>query len=290
MTGASLTNFDQLWDYDKPEETERRFRQLLPGAARNTSDYVELLTQIARTQGLQRKFDQAHQTLNTAQGLLTSELKRAEIRYLLERGRVFNSAKQPEQARPLFLEAWQRAVALGEDFHAIDAAHMLAISEPPDKQLAWNLKALELAAQSRDPRARKWLGSLYNNIGWTYHDRGQYERALEVFQQAWHWREEEGQEPGIRVARWCVARTLRSLGRVGEALEAQQALLRDYASTAEQDGYVYEELAECWLLLDRTDEAQQFFALAHRELSQDAWLVDREPARIERLKTLGKIQ
>ena len=39
-----------------------------------------------------------------------------------------------------------------------------------------------------NPHAKKWLGSLYNNIGWTYHDLQQYEAALAIFQKALVWR------------------------------------------------------------------------------------------------------
>src|SRR5438874_1416563 len=89
-----LPDFDTLWDYDHPDETERDFRELLPTAEAcgNTTYLLELITQIARTEGLQRKFDGAHQTLDRVEAELAAELLRPRIRYLLERGRVFNSS------------------------------------------------------------------------------------------------------------------------------------------------------------------------------------------------------
>jgi hypothetical protein len=42
---------------------------------------------------------------------------------------------------------------------------MLGIVEAPEQQLAWSLRALELADTTSDQRSKKWLGSLYNNIG-----------------------------------------------------------------------------------------------------------------------------
>jgi hypothetical protein len=51
----------------------------------------------------------------------------AEIRYLLERGRTFNSAGQKEQSILLFQDAYAKAAERNEDFYAIDAAHMLGI-------------------------------------------------------------------------------------------------------------------------------------------------------------------
>lgn len=158
-------DFDQLWDYNDPAGSELRFRQLLsPQPALTTYD-IELLTQIARAQGLQRNFAAAHQTLDEAENLLTDELPGARVRCLLERGRVFNTAGQPGQARPIFLAAWELARTCGADYHAIDAAHMLGIVEAPEQQLAWSLRALELADTTSDQRSKKWLGSLYNNIG-----------------------------------------------------------------------------------------------------------------------------
>jgi len=287
---ADLPNINELWDFQKPEDTEIKFRDLLPTIRNEDVSYrIQLLTQIARAQGLQRKFDEAHQTLDEAQSLLTDDLALARVRILLERGRVYNSSKDPARARPLFLEALEAARAAGEDFYAIDAAHMMGIIEPPQQQLEWNLLALDLAEQSSDSQAKKWLGSLYNNIGWTYHSLGDYDQALDIFQKALKWREEDGPEPEIRIAKWSVARALRSLHRVPEALKLQRELLGEYARVGEQSGYVYEELAECLLLLGEADEARQYFSLAYRELSRDPWLTENEPARIERLNEMGSL-
>jgi tetratricopeptide (TPR) repeat protein len=287
MDGTDRPDFDALWDYQHPDATEARFRQVLSQIPQHTAHYAELLTQIARAQGLQRHFTEAHQTLDTVEQLLPTTADRTTIRYLLERGRAFNSSGRPEEARPLFLGAWDGARALGEDFYAVDAAHMLGIVELADQQLAWNLRALEHAEQSADPRAQGWVGSLYNNIGWTYHDAQRYDDALAMFEKALQWRTEQGHAREIQIARWCVGRTLRSLGRAEEALLLQQALADELTQRGETDGYVYEEIAECLLLLNRPSEAQAYFADAYRELSQDAWLVEREPARVERLQKLG---
>jgi hypothetical protein len=169
-----LPNFDLLWDYDNPQATEHAFQELLPRArAAGQADYLAaLLTQLARAQGLQRSFDAAHRTLDEVETLRASASARTGIRYALERGRVFNSAGQPDRARAYFLQAWDLARARGEEAYAIDAAHMLGIVEPPDQQLHWNQRALAMAERSTDARARRWRGSLHNNIGWTHHGLG----------------------------------------------------------------------------------------------------------------------
>ena len=159
-SGSALPDFDALWDYDQPAQTETAFRALLPQAqaSGDPSYYVELLTQIARAQGLRHDFASAHQTLDQAQALLSGDPGRARVRYLLERGRVFNSSGKPTEARPLFEAAWEQGQACHEDFHTIDAAHMLAIVAPPEEKLEWNRKALELVEQATDARVRTWGG------------------------------------------------------------------------------------------------------------------------------------
>ena len=246
------------------------------------------MTQLARSQGLQRNFAAAQETLDQAQASLSAEPDRARVRYLLERGRVFNSSGQPDDARPLFEAAWEEGQACHEDFHAIDAAHMLAIVAPPEEKLAWNRKALALVERTSDARARTWGGGLYNNIGWSYHGQGQYSSALESFQKALEWRQTEGAPREILIARWCIARALRSLGQVEEALRLQQVLHEEWKPLGESAGYVEEELGECLLALERPEEARPYFAQAYMKLSQDIWLVAQEPARLERLKHLGE--
>jgi tetratricopeptide (TPR) repeat protein len=288
---ASLPDFDALWDYNHPDTTEMRFREILPlaEAAGDESYKAQLLTQIARTQGLQMRFTDAHKTLDGVAGMLTDDLEVARIRYLLERGRVYNSSGMADSARPLFLKAWETGLQAKQDFYAVDAAHMMAIIEPPEEQLVWAAKAMEVAEASPDERAKGWLGSLYNNTGWTYHDMGDYDKALELFEKALAWNREHGNEERVRIARWTVARAYRSLGKVEEALEAQKELEREILEQGlETDGYVFEEIAECLLLLGRKEEAKPYFAKAYESLSQDQWLVANQADRLERLKDLGQ--
>lgn len=287
-----LPDFDAKWDYDHPDSTEAAFRAILPAArASGNRDYLaQLLTQIARTEGLQMKFDDATRTLDEAESLLTGETKVARARLLLERGRVLNSSKRREESKPLFRSAWDLAREAHADGFAVDAAHMLGIVEPGDSSVAWNRTAIDYAEKSTDPKARHWLGSLYNNLGWTYHDKGEYETALDLFRKALREREAEGKKPPIRIANWCIARTLRSLGRTEESLAIQERLLADLTAEGGEDGYVHEELAECLLALGRDAEAKPHFAAAYRSLSTDEWLKRDEPDRLERLRRLGGVE
>jgi len=221
LTGEAI---DALWDFERPAETARAFRTLLERAGADTDAAAELLTQIARTQGLQERFQEAHRTLDGVEPLLGAHATRLRARYLLERGRVLNSSGDPAAALPLFIHALGVAQAAGEEFYAVDAAHMVAIASSGEEQLAWNRRGLAMAKGSRDPRTRRWRGSLYNNLGWTHHERGEFEDALRCFEEALRAREEEGNAALIRIARRCVARGLRSLGRIEEALVIEQDL------------------------------------------------------------------
>lgn len=299
MMTDSLPDINRLWDYSQPVETESRMRGLLPQAEGRPGYRAALLTQIARAQGLQRRFEEAHATLDEAEAVLPTaagegaeELPEQEtvvagIRLLLERGRVYNSSGRPEEARPLFEEALAAARATGEDYHAADAAHMLGIVAPVKEQLTWHEEALAIAEKSDEERARGWLGPLYNNIGWTYHDLGEYEKALRMFQKGLAWREAKGQESEARMARWAVGRALRSLGRVQEAYKMQQALLAEFQRVGEENGYVHEEAAECLREMGRDEEAKEHFARAYELLAQDPWLAEQERERLRRLRRLG---
>lgn len=288
--GAKVVDFDKLWDYSHPSASEQRFRELLPDAldSLNFSYFSQLLTQIARAEGLQRKFQDAHKTLDRVERALPKSDGRTLIRYLLERGRVYNSSGSTEDAKRLFSQAFDLAAKSKEDFHAVDAAHMLAIVESPERQLEWNLKALDLAEASVDEKARNWRVSLYNSLGWTYFDQRDYQEALFMFEKALDFRTQTGDSVNIGVAKWCVAKTLRMMGHTEEALSMQQELFEGYQSTGQKNGFVYEEIGECMLVLGRELEAEGWFAAAFGLLSKEPSVAgDRD--RLLRLKTLGKV-
>ena len=221
---------DALWDYDHPAESEAAFRRALEAL-------------------------DAQADLRSAAGAADTDRASAGIAAPFRRGARHARYRRSSIrwgdvacAHPLSTGAWPRLQFLApagareavfrrgvgaclhrwRDILAIDAAHMLAIIAPPEASLEWNERALELAERSSAPRALHWRGTLYNNIGWTYHDAGDYEQALATFQKATASRRAEGDPALIRIAVWAEARTLRSLGRVEEALALQQ----DYCASS----------------------------------------------------------
>lgn len=317
MRDPSLTlpDIDALWDFGDPAASEARFGQLLERMrGQAPADYLaQIHSQIARTHSLRADFAAAGCWLDEGEALCLAaetrgeDVRTARVRLLLERGRCLNSDGDPAAGAPLFQAALAAAEAAGEEHLACDAAHMLGIALPGEEGLAWNRRAIAMAEAARDPRARRWLGSLYNNSGWSLHDQGRYDEALELFEKSLTFR--EAQDPAgeaARIARWCRARCLRSLGRLEVALSEQRALLeagRAARGAAEDiaadggdansddadgdDGFVHEELGELLLALGRPDEARGHFARAHALLSRLTGLETLDEGRLARLQALG---
>jgi tetratricopeptide (TPR) repeat protein len=278
-----------LWDFNDPKSTEVLFISLTEEAASSPNkDYAPvLLTQLARTYSLRAKFETANQILEEARVSLPKTETVAVAFYYLEKGRILNSSGDKHAALPYFRQAYVAAKKYGDDYLAVDAAHMVAIAEELGKQMKWNLIALEIAENSQSARARNWRGSLYNNMGWTFFDLENYEEALVLFKKGVDFRREKEQGRRLTIARWAVARTYRALGQLDKALEIQFELEREASARGlPDDGYVIEELAELYGLMG-DPSAPEYFARAYRLLSQDEWLVKNEPARLERLKKLS---
>ncbi|MEP7028086.1 MAG: tetratricopeptide repeat protein [Candidatus Eisenbacteria bacterium] len=300
---ATMTDFSALertirdtWDFHDPATSEQRFVAMLDSVTGDRAAHAIVHTQVARAQGLQRQFDEAQATLDTVEQAVAAlppgrPQIHARARLDIERGRAFNSAGDPGRARPLFEEAFAEADSAMQPALAVDAAHMVAIAAANDSAagdaLAWNERALAMAESSSNPEARSWRASLLNNLGWTYHDAGDFPKALGLFERAVAARKEEGDARSVREARWMVARCLRSLGRLDDALAQQRALEKECALSGEPDGYVFEELGECLYALGKKDEAKPWFAKAHDELVQDPFLRYDEPQRLERLQELS---
>lgn len=133
-----MSEIDALWEYGNPAESERRFRAALDAsttsaAPRDEARRLELLTQLARSLGMQRRFDEGHAHLDEVERALgggaaalgqakpaagdgveiratsATTALRPRLRLLLERGRLFNSAGERDRARVSFEQAWREA-------------------------------------------------------------------------------------------------------------------------------------------------------------------------------------
>jgi tetratricopeptide (TPR) repeat protein len=197
-----------LWDFDDLDASERRLRAQLD---QETTDVgrAEVLTQLARVQGLRDDFDGCETLLQEAEPLAGDGV--ARVRVDLERGRKLRSSGDGAAAAPLFEAAFTRACNLGEYFLAGDAAHMVAIADE-SKTLEWTQRGLELAES--EPDAAYWAGPLLNNLGWHYYDAGDYAAALDRFEQALEVRRSDPANPqAIEWAQEAVDEARKALGR-----------------------------------------------------------------------------
>jgi tetratricopeptide (TPR) repeat protein len=273
-----LPDFDKLWDYGDPGATERKFGELLPAAERSgdRSYHAQLLSQIARTQGLQDRFDDALATLHAARAIARDDMTLARVRIALEHGRVLNSGGEPAAAMPKFAEAQRLAEQHGYARFAVDAVHMLAIAAPtPREQIDWNLRGIEMVA--KDPSQQRWLGPLYNNLGEAYAKAGEFVKALEAF------RKLGNDEYALKDQ----SRMLRAMGNPAAAMAVIEPVV---TKRKEPDGWLSEEYAECLLALGRADEATPHFRTAYELLKSDKWVLRHEPAKLEKLRRLGGVE
>jgi tetratricopeptide (TPR) repeat protein len=283
---AIRTQIDALWDFSDVKASEMRFRELLASPLAN-EDKSEVLTQLGRSLGLQGRFSEAQQVLSDAKDAAPAE-SRQQVRVLLESGRVNNSSGRAAEAKACFLQAVDLASRIGEEALAIDAAHMTAITSETDEALEWNLRALDMARNANDPAARAWRASVLNNLAWAYHDKGLFETALPLFEEARVCREEMAQPERERIARFAIGRCLRSLKRYEEALIIQRKALQDAGSNG-SIGYGEEEVAECLLALGNPTEAAEFFAAAIERLTANGELQN-EPERLQRMRELAVLR
>ena len=216
-------DIDSFWEYSDPAASEARFREALGSATGD--ERLELLTQVARTYSLRKDFATAHGLLDETERQLAGSGPRPRLRYLLERGRTFNSAGRREPAREHFERAWALGRESGEEGLAVDAAHMVAITHSgPAPGVAWHRKALTLARTSSHAKAQALVPAIYNNMAWDLHDMKRYDEALAAFQSALDEWTKRGRPRQVQVAKWSVAQCLRSLKRDAEALAIERAL------------------------------------------------------------------
>ena len=248
-----------LWDFGDLDASETRFKERLD-AEQNDGLRAELLTQLARVDGLRGDFEDGERRVREAEAFAGSS-ERAGIRIDLERGRLRNSNGDPEAALPLFVRATERAEEQGELFIAADAAHMAAIAAPNrEERLAWTKRGIALA-ESGDG-GRYWVGPLLNNLGWDQYEAGEHDAALASFEQALEHRlgdPENGE--AIAFGRYAVARAQQALGRHADAAE-QLELAVAWTEAGAPDGWYHEALAESAAALGREEDAKRNAELA----------------------------
>lgn len=227
-----------LWDFSDLDATEARFHEQLE---REPDDVgrAEVLTQLARIEGLRGDFDACARLLDRAAA--------APVRVDLERGRMLRTSGDPDAALPLFESAFARAVEEGDAYLAGDAAQMAALA---GDMREWTGRGLEYAA--REPGAAYWRGPLLNNLGWHLAEAGAHDEAVDAFECALQAREEDTERPyEIEIAHYALAVALRTAGRTEEALGHAEHAHAWAEANGVDDPYFRDELAACRAELGR---------------------------------------
>jgi tetratricopeptide (TPR) repeat protein len=226
--------------------------------------------------------------LMMAAGIATVRMPRAWSRYLGVRGRFEWNDGRLEMATATFEEMY--GYCLQHDLHerAVDAAHMVAITAPPEEQIRWGLKGIEAAEQGG---VEGWLGPLWNNLGWTYDDLGRYRESLDALLKAreYHWK--LGGELNKLIADWSVGHAYRMVGDHQTAAQWMRPVLawserlydiEQSPGTAEWIGHSCRELGE--LALHRGDHPKALEYLRRaRERLREAGMPEWDPDGFEEL-------
>jgi tetratricopeptide (TPR) repeat protein len=274
-----------LWDFDDLDASEARLRAQLEAEPADAGR-AEVLTQLARVEGLRGSFDAGERLVREAE-TLAAESRAAAARIDLERGRLLRSGGDSEAAFPLFGLAFVAALDAGEHFVAADAAHMAALAAPDrEASHAWTERGIELAESHTD--ARYWLGPLLNNLGWERFEVGEVPEALAAFERALAVREEDpANQEAIALGRYAVGKALRALGCPEEAIPHLERAVAWAAGKGTPDGWYHEELAEEYAAVGRLVEAREHasFALRLLEEADPSFTPDSDRAR--RLRELA---
>ena len=245
MPGASSNGWRDVWDFNDLDLSQRRFQASLEGDE-TPAGRAALLTQLARIEGLRGDFAAGERLLAMAE-----DLGGAESWVLIERGRLLRSSGDGPSALPHFEAAFEQARAVDDGFLAGDAAHMATLVGDME---AWTARGIEL---TDDDPGRYWLAPLLNNVGWSRYEAGEFDRALDAFEQALAVRSEDPNEPHEReIARYAVGKTLRALGRIEEATDQLELAVAWATDAGVETPYFHEELAECYAAAGRTEEAR----------------------------------
>jgi tetratricopeptide (TPR) repeat protein len=273
-------DFSQLKLWQDPRASMRELYALRERQS-DEAEQLQVDCQIARCHGLLGDFREGLillEKIKSSPGYEHEPLLQTMVN--LEEGRIHNSSGHPRRAEPFFKQAYEVAQAAEIDDLAVDALHMLAIIEP-DKAGDYTQQALDLCDSSAHPGCERWRGPLLNNLGWHQFEAANFEAALVTFNRALEERRKRNEPGPERIAEYCVAKTLRHLGRSDEALPIAERLTREDPN----DAYFAEEAGECLQAAGRQPEAAPYFAKAYEKLSADPWHQEHEPKRLESLRS-----
>lgn len=238
----------------------------------NTQVLVESLAMTARGYLIREMKDEGRPWLARAEEKATADEPLGWSRYLGVRGRFEWQDDDKPTATATFREMYEYCLQHKLHDRAVDAAHMVAITGTPEQQIEWAVKGIRAAELGE---MDGWLGPLWNNLGATHDDAGDYEKALDAYLKARHFHWKVGDELNKLAADWAVGKTYRRLGQHNKALAWLRPVLawaeRRHAEDPSTERGEWVGLA-CWDLgaiaaaKNQRDEATELLGRAHKLL------------------------
>ena len=269
-----LADGDAAFRRREYEEATNFFKQAaeVAEAQNDGATLVQALCMVARGYLIRELRDDGLPWIERAGNLATAEQPAGWSRYLGVRGRFEWQEDNNATATATFREMYDYCLEHSLHNRAIDAAHMVAITGTQDEQIFWAKKGIVAAEQGE---VDGWLGPLWNNLGATYDEAGQYDEALEAYTRARHYHWKVGDEHAKLAADWAVGKTYRRLGQPATAAQWLRPVLawaeRRYAEDPSMERGEWVGLA-CWDLGEiaasegREDDALELLRRAERQL------------------------
>ncbi|MCA8910609.1 MAG: tetratricopeptide repeat protein [Planctomycetes bacterium] len=201
-----LKEGDSLFGQNKYDEARRKYEKAAEAAGNENNEQVlvEALAQVARMYSVEGKFDEGRPWLARAEEHADSEEPLGWSRFLGVQGRYFwRDEKDNDKAKTTFIKMYEYCKEKKLFSRQLDAAHMVAIVAPPDEQVEWALNSIDAAEKAGE---KGWLAVLWNNLGWTYEEQGEYPKMLEALQNARKYHYEVGNDLSKLVADFGVGR------------------------------------------------------------------------------------
>jgi tetratricopeptide (TPR) repeat protein len=245
---SELKRADEMFnagDYAKAGELFERIATSADETG-DTEAFVEASAMRARSHLAVGDADKGRPWLSRAKGMASRSVPSGWSRYMAVKGRFEWKDGDNESASRTFRELFDYCEEHELWERAVDAANMVSITGDESLKLDWSLRGIEMAERGD---MTGWLGPLWNNLGWNYHDAGRYEEALDALVKArdYHYMK-EAELPRL-IADYSVAHVKMKQGRLEEAQSEMLSVL-EWATRLSAEG---NEGAVEWMGFGRWD-------------------------------------
>jgi tetratricopeptide (TPR) repeat protein len=182
----------------------RRFYQKALDAAKKAGDnssMTEAMAMITRTYLIEKNMEIAVNWMHATEQIALEQEHLGWSRFQAVKGRFLWRENKLQEATKLFERLYEYCSKNKLHERAIDAAHMVAITGDYQEQINWGHKGIK---EAEEGNVTGWLGPLWNNLGATFEDMGQYDSSLMAYRKARDYHYEHGTEANKMIADWAV--------------------------------------------------------------------------------------